>query len=292
MDNHEPHYKLKLPDGRFLETVWERTDKTPNYAYVPLNGEYAFKHCYAKTKEIIDYRNWSLDREDQLKIWELECFESIVALALSSEPNYLSGGWRSGCVVSVPINDDIIVLSSDAEGVDEILLIEKKFLDSVTPNYVENKFGIPIKACRIKIKTTVAAFGNQDHTYYWCEIHRCDVIKGATACELAIPREFMPCDIEGDQGGDNCETHGEWAGSLEDPCKSYKGPISKDGWGEKIIPESYQTCTFGWHSNGIDWHLHSPSAITYWTECYTHENGVREPDKKYCDKYDGPLRII
>ena len=295
MQNLEPHYKLKLPDSRFLETVWERTDKTPNYAYIPFNGEYAFKHCNAKTKEIVDYRNWSLDRKDQLKIWKLECFESIAALSLSNQPDYLSGGWRSGCAVSVAINDDIIVLSSDAEGVDEILLIEKRFLDPVKPNFIENKFNIPIKPCRIKAKSVTPFGGGEERTYYLCEIHNYDVAEGATACELAIPREYLPCDIESDQGGTRCETHGGWV-EYEDYCKDYKGPTktSTDDYGqeEKVIPEGYQTCGFNWHSNGIDWHLHSPSAITYDTECYTHENGIREPDKKYCDKYDGPLRIL
>jgi len=275
MKTFEPHYKLNLTGTlRVLDAVWEQTDKIPNYVYAPSGNQYSFKHCKAKIEEIIDYRNWSFDKENTLEIWKLECFDNLAA---KEEPSHVSDGWRSIQTITIPISNEIIVLSSDAEGVDEILLIEKKFLQSVKPSYVENKFDIPIKHCRIRPKTVTSFSSNQERKYLLCEIHNHEAIEGATTCEAAIPREYLPCEIESDQGGDHCETHGGWAVDYENYCEYYKGPLesyTEMGRVSEQIPENYRLCYF------------------FEDKCSHHEDGAKEPDKTYCDKYDGPLRIL
>lgn len=273
------HYKI--PDPQFEETVWELTERRPTHAYVPIDGKFHLKKCSFRNEEaprLLD-EGWQDWRVKKLQ-WSIKVTEG--------EEEF--DGWKIARSFTIS-TERVSIVRTDAKDVDHIILIRTESLQEVKPNFIENKFNIPIKPCRVVSREAHPIVGDtfpngeKIRVYCWCEVHDANAEEGHTACERAIPREYLPCDIESDQGGTYCNTHGSSL-NFESFCEDYKGPtelVGKVMWfrGETIIPWDYQSCTF----------LRDYSSNTEKDGCYTHESN-REPGKPYCGKYDGPLRII
>jgi len=225
--------------------------------YAPADGVYSFYYCNFSEDDA--GLGWP---EEKRRVWKFECFSS-------QDPQYLTvDGWKRGNIFSIPMGQDVAILQCDAGNVDEVIFIEKKFLQPVPGPYVANKWNIPLKACRIVEKSTNILREAPANTIPWCEAHGYGVAPDKKRCQEAIPRDYIPCYIQGDQAGDFCHTHNIMDG--ENLCEDYKGPRipRSDPWGMDEIPVSYQTC-----------HLDVDRR-----QCYTHHNGI-------CTNANSPARF-
>lgn len=276
----ETHFKINPelnPETWALEAVWEPAPaRIPSYAYLPINGVYQFRYYLAKKEELrTTYPQKNLGYR-----WKLECLDQPPTFAIRQglvQPNELSTSWESRYLLSIINHKELLLLESDTS--EEKLLIEKKFLLSVAPNYLPNKFNIPIKPCLIK-KRILPSLNGSEVAEFRCQAHKTWFRKGGR-CQGSIPNEYLPCDIENDQGGSYCQTHGTGdAGcfSYQEICEAYRGPtlVVKNRYGEEEleIPKSYLPC----YLNGQG-------------RCDRHDNG-KAINKNYCDQYDGPWKIL
>lgn len=252
---------VKIPP--MFDALWEEVERSPTHVYAPTKeGDYRLIACRAVREELVSLDDWQLDRKPDL-IWKIVC---------SDLHNY--DDWGVATCLFIKDAAQVVVLKSDTVGIDEILLIERKFLISADPPYLKNKWNIPLKACRFIEHIPVFGGGTN---YLWCEIHNCHGVEGDPVCGYAIPHEHVPCELESDQGGTYCNTHGGFVDDYgTDICDTYKGPtetITEYGAKKLRIPLAYRTCDFVGDS-----------------KCFTHDG--KKVNKQYCEYYDGPYKLL
>jgi len=286
MSDSLSNYKLKDSIGppEKANTLWKFSPGfSPTLAYVPIANAYQFVRCHAQEEKTL---------KDELTYWKLECFDFL-----------LLNGWKQSYLLRIPVTADLLTLTPVESEISDVLLIEKRFVDEVPLELVENKFKIPVVRCQLVQRSISSPLlppeRRSSETQAWCKFHHGWCQNDELFCGAAIPFEYLPCDMESDQGGTYCPTHGVWADSLSEYrgfCETYKGPL------EEVIDPLYNgaSCTHVW-DHGCPQCVNAqkikqipPSYVScnfFKDTCYQHEEG-RRVTARYCDKYDGPWKMF